>query len=145
MRYVSPFGIISTVVGTGGCAVSGDGPATSSTLNNPSIGTDDGLGGWLISDASSNMVRLSGTSGSATRSLLHLFPLWQIRRMTLATGSQTPSPSPTASQTPSQSPTATFTAARQWMISLFAGNYAGGYAGDGGAWNSSFYARRAHC
>lgn len=61
VRYVSPLGIISTVMGTGVASLTGDGGrATLATLNNPSIGTDDGVGGWLISDANNNVVRARG-------------------------------------------------------------------------------------
>lgn len=58
IRYVSPLGLISTAAGIGGGGLSGDnGPATAASLANPSLGGDDGLGGWLISDANTNVVR----------------------------------------------------------------------------------------
>jgi hypothetical protein len=56
----------------------------------------------------------------------------QVRRLALATGSQTKSMTATASMTPSQTPSVTFTAARQWIISLVAGKYVSGFSGDGG-------------
>lgn len=65
--------------------------------------------------------------------------LVQVRRLALVTASQTSSVSPTASQTPSQTPSVTFTAARLWMISLFAGNYTPGYGGDGGQQEKARY------
>jgi hypothetical protein len=61
IRYVSPapWNIASTVAGTGSSALTGDGGlATSAALANPSLGTDDGLGGWLIADSNNRVVRI---------------------------------------------------------------------------------------
>ena len=58
IRYVSPSGVISTIAGSGTKGLSGDGGlASASVLNRPFLGSDDGLGGWLISDAFNYMVR----------------------------------------------------------------------------------------
>lgn len=103
-------------------------------LSNPSMCGDDGLGGWLIADTLNRVVRADSISEvSNPRCAYFTIRAKQIRRLTRATGSATPSSSRTASMTPSQTPTVTFTAARQWIVTLFAGNYSSGFAGDGGA------------
>jgi len=74
IRYVSPLGLISTVAGNGGGGLSGDnGPATAASLANPSLGGDDGLGGWLISDANTNVVSRMAAWGAAVQGP---FALW---------------------------------------------------------------------
>lgn len=58
IRYINPYGIISTVAGIGGGGFGGDGGlAVDAALSDPSMGGDDGVGGWLIADAGNFEVR----------------------------------------------------------------------------------------
>jgi sugar lactone lactonase YvrE len=64
VRKISLAGVITTVVGTGAAAFSGDGgPATNASLNNPVGVAVDGQGRLYITDGSNNRIRLVETNG----------------------------------------------------------------------------------
>ena len=64
IRKVNPYGIISTVAGTGTAGFSGDGgAATAAALNYPSGVAADGAGNVYFCDALNNRVRKISTSG----------------------------------------------------------------------------------
>jgi sugar lactone lactonase YvrE len=64
IRRVDPYGIITTVAGTGSSGYSGDGGAvTNANLSNPQGVALDAMGNLYVADASNNRIRRVDTSG----------------------------------------------------------------------------------
>jgi trimeric autotransporter adhesin len=67
VRMVNPTGIITTIVGNGTAAYSGDnGPATSATLNKPSAVAEGSGGNLYVADTGNNVIRQVNATGTIT-------------------------------------------------------------------------------
>lgn len=67
IRKINTAGIITTIVGNGNCAYSGDGgPASAATVNGPADPTFDAAGNLFFADIDNCVVRKVNTSGTIT-------------------------------------------------------------------------------